>query len=97
VPVGKDAGGEAVANYDTVQARRADRHSRHIAPVVVYLASDAASDITAQCVAVVGGRIDIISHPAPIRTHFMPGGWTIEALQERFKATLGEGYNLYRV
>src|SRR5262245_19331264 len=74
-----------------------DRHPRHVAPVVVYSASDAGGDITGQCVAVVGGRIDIISHPTPIRTHFMPGGWTIETLREHFKATLGEGYNLVRV
>jgi hypothetical protein len=67
--------------------------------VGVYLASDAASDITGQCIAVVGGRIDIISHlsshadPHP----FHDGGWTIETLPARVKTTLGEGYNLSRV
>jgi NAD(P)-dependent dehydrogenase (short-subunit alcohol dehydrogenase family) len=81
----------------TVQARRADRHPRHIAPVVVDLASDEASDITGQCVAVSGDRVQIISHPEPVRTAFMAGGWTVETLQELFKPTLGEGWNLRRI
>lgn len=81
----------------TVQARRADRHPRHVASVVVYLASDEASDITGQCVAVSGDRLQIISHPEPVRTAFSVGGWTVEKLQELFKPTLGEGWNLYRI
>jgi 3-oxoacyl-[acyl-carrier protein] reductase len=65
--------------------------------VVVYLASDEASDITGQCVAVSGDRLQIISHPEPVRTAFMGGGWTVEKLQELFKPTLGEGWNLRRI
>ncbi|HEY5931487.1 MAG TPA: SDR family oxidoreductase, partial [Nitrospira sp.] len=81
----------------TVQARRADRHPRHVAAIVTYLASDEASDITGQCVAVSGDRLQIISHPEPVRTGFMEGGWSVEKLQELFKSTLGEGWNLYRI
>lgn len=81
----------------TVQPRRADRHPRHIAPVVVYLASDEASDITGQCVAVSGDRLQIISHPEPVRTAFYAGGWTVETLQQLFKPTFGEGWNLRRI
>jgi enoyl-[acyl-carrier-protein] reductase (NADH) len=81
----------------TVQARRADRHPRHVAAIVTYLASDDASDITGQCIAVSGDRLQIISHPEPVRTGFMEGGWTLEKLQELFKSTLGEGWNLRRI
>jgi NAD(P)-dependent dehydrogenase (short-subunit alcohol dehydrogenase family) len=81
----------------TVQPRRADRHPRHVAAIVTYLASDEASDITGQCIAVSGDRLQIISHPEPVRTGFMEGGWTVEKLQELFKPTLGEGWNLYRI
>jgi NAD(P)-dependent dehydrogenase (short-subunit alcohol dehydrogenase family) len=81
----------------TVQARRADRHPRHVAAIVTYLASDDASDITGQCIAVSGDRLQIISHPEPVRTGFMEGGWTVEKLQELFKSTLGEGWNLRRL
>src|SRR5918992_1546919 len=81
----------------TVQPRRADRHPRHVAAIVTYLASDEASDITGQCIAVSGDRLQIISHPEPVRTGFMEGGWTVEKLQELFKSTLGEGWNLYRI
>ena len=81
----------------TVQPRRANRHPRHVAAIVTYLASDEASDITGQCIAVSGDRLQIISHPEPVRTGFMEGGWTIEKLQELFKSTLGEGWNLRRI
>jgi len=81
----------------TVQARRADRHPRHVAAIVTYLASEEASDITGQCLAVSGDRLQIISHPEPVRTGFMEGGWSVEKLQELFKSTLGEGWNLYRI
>ena len=37
------------------------------------------------------------SHTLNVRTAFMAGGWTIEKLQELFKPTLGEGWNLRRI
>lgn len=81
----------------TVTTRRADRHPRHVAPVVVFLASDEAADITGQTVAISGDRLQIISNPEPIRTAYREGGWTVESLVEYFDATIGDGVDLYRV
>jgi hypothetical protein len=80
-----------------VMARTMDRHPRHIAPVVAYLASDHASRITGQTFAISGGRLQLISPLEPIRAAYRIGGWTVESLVQEFKATLGYGYNLYRI
>lgn len=78
-------------------ARTTDRHPKHIAPVVVYLASEKAARITGQTFAVSGGRLQLISNPEPIRTAYRIGGWTVDSLIQEFKATLGYGINLYRI
>ena len=62
-----------------------------IAPMAVWLASDAASDINGQVFYVGGGLIGLMSHPAAGRTITKPGGerWTVEELAAVFPASLG--------
>jgi 3-oxoacyl-[acyl-carrier protein] reductase len=55
-----------------------------VAPMIVYLASDAAGDITGQCVAAGGDRISLWAHPVEVVTAFRDGGWTAEAIAEVF-------------
>jgi NAD(P)-dependent dehydrogenase (short-subunit alcohol dehydrogenase family) len=74
-------------------ARPQIRDPRHVAPMVAYLASDLAQDITGQTFAIGGERLALISNPAPIREVYCPGGWTLEKMLELFPATLG-GMNL---
>ncbi|RMF92040.1 MAG: SDR family oxidoreductase, partial [Nitrospinota bacterium] len=80
-----------------VSTRRPDRHPRHVAPVVVFLASDEAADITGQTIAISGDRLQIISNPEPIRTAICEGGWTVEKLEQYFENTIGDGIDLYRI
>ncbi len=53
-----------------------------IAPMVVYLASDAAKDVTAQIFGVRANEIMLFSQPRPIRSVHMSEGWTPEAIAE---------------
>jgi NAD(P)-dependent dehydrogenase (short-subunit alcohol dehydrogenase family) len=55
-----------------------------VAPVVVYLASDAAGDLTGQCIAAGGDRISLWSHPTEVATACRDGGWTADAVAEVF-------------
>ena len=55
-----------------------------IAPMVVYLASDAAKDVTGQVYTVVGGRISVWSQPKEIRSMHTEDRWTPEAIASRF-------------
>lgn len=60
-----------------------------VAPTVVFLSSDEASGITGQFVAVDGPRLSLWCHPGPAISAVMPGGWTIDALLDHFKTTVG--------
>ncbi len=53
-----------------------------IAAVAVYLASDAAKDVTGQIFAVRNNEVFLMSQPRPIRGLHRAGGWTPEALAE---------------
>lgn len=61
-----------------------------VAPLVAYLASDAAADITGQVLGIGGDRVQLWSHPVPTVTAYADGGWTAAALAERLRGELGE-------
>ncbi|MGE4337129.1 MAG: SDR family NAD(P)-dependent oxidoreductase [Pigmentiphaga sp.] len=54
-----------------------------IAPLCVFLASDAAREITGQVFKVRGNEIFLMSQPRPIRSLHKEDGWTLEALDQR--------------
>jgi hypothetical protein len=60
-----------------------------IAPMVVYLLSDAAREITGQTYTVVGSRIALWSQPREIKEISKDGRWTPEELAERIPAEVG--------
>lgn len=53
-----------------------------IAPMAVFLASDAASDVNAQIFGVRANEIMLFSQPRPVRSVHMSTGWTPEAIAE---------------
>ncbi|MEM9255376.1 MAG: SDR family oxidoreductase [Pseudomonadota bacterium] len=58
-------------------------------PMIVYLCSDEGNYISGQVFGTGGERIALLDHPKYGHTLFMPGGWTLEAVQSHFKANLG--------
>jgi NAD(P)-dependent dehydrogenase (short-subunit alcohol dehydrogenase family) len=60
----------------------------HIAPMAVFLASDAAKDVTGQVFGVRGKEIMLFSHERPIMRVHHDEGWTVERLAEMFPGTL---------
>ncbi|MCG2621946.1 SDR family oxidoreductase [Arthrobacter sp. I2-34] len=61
-----------------------------VAPLVAFLASDAASDVTGQAIGVGGDRLQLWSHPEAVATEYRDGGWSFEALAEQFGALFGD-------
>ncbi|WP_238364040.1 SDR family NAD(P)-dependent oxidoreductase [Mesobacterium pallidum] len=51
-----------------------------IAPLVVFLASEAGRKVTGQCIGIGGDRLALWSHPAELRVDTRSGGWTAEAI-----------------
>lgn len=58
--------------------------SDDVAGLVAYLASDSAAGVSGQAIGVGGDRIQLWSHPEPVITEFEVGGWTVEALEQKF-------------
>ncbi|MHB8330165.1 MAG: SDR family oxidoreductase [Acidimicrobiales bacterium] len=56
-----------------------------VAPMVVYLLSDSAKDVTGQVYTVVGGRIAVWSQPVEVREMRKDGRWTPQEIGSRFK------------
>jgi NAD(P)-dependent dehydrogenase (short-subunit alcohol dehydrogenase family) len=58
-----------------------------VAPLVVFLASDAAAGITGQAIGAGGDRISLWSHPTEVVAEVREGGWSADALAEAFPTT----------
>ncbi len=63
-----------------------------IAPLAVYLSSDAASDITGQIFSVRNNEIYLFNQPRPIKTIHRADGWTPEQLVTELKSTLAPSF-----
>jgi NAD(P)-dependent dehydrogenase (short-subunit alcohol dehydrogenase family) len=59
-----------------------------VAPLVVFLASDAAADVTGQAIAMGGDRLALWSHPREVVTLLQEGGFTDRSLAELFSTVL---------
>jgi NAD(P)-dependent dehydrogenase (short-subunit alcohol dehydrogenase family) len=60
-----------------------------VAPMVVYLLSDAAREITGQTYTVVGGKVALWSQPREIREMVKDGRWTPEELAAQLPGSVG--------
>ena len=58
------------------------------APIVVYLASDEAQEITGQIFGMGADRLSLYSHPDPKIRIFHEGGWTVDLVRERVPALI---------
>ena len=69
------------------QQERVDRLKemvpQKIAPMALWLASDAASDVTGQIFAVRNNEIFLMSQPRPVRSVHNSDGWTIESVGQQ--------------
>jgi len=61
-----------------------------VAPLVVWLASDASAEVTGQAIGIGGDRLTLYSHPAVLDTEYADGGWSAAGIdaawRDRFAA-----------
>jgi len=59
-----------------------------VAGLITYLASDASNGITGQAIGIGGDRLQIWSHPEPVVTEYVDGGWSEDDLSTAFAGRL---------
>jgi NAD(P)-dependent dehydrogenase (short-subunit alcohol dehydrogenase family) len=67
------------------------------APLVVFLASDAAAGVTGQAIGIGGDRLSLYSHPAEIVHDFRDGGWSADAIAAAWEETFAPVQQPYGV
>lgn len=60
-----------------------------VAPLVVFLASDASAGITGQCIGVGGDKLSLWSRPTELVQAVRDGGWDPETIAESFQSVFG--------
>jgi NAD(P)-dependent dehydrogenase (short-subunit alcohol dehydrogenase family) len=68
-----------------------------VAPLLVFLASDAAREVTGQCIGLGGDKLSLWSHPQEIRMAYRDGGWTADAIAEVWKSSVGQQLESYGI
>jgi len=82
IPITSDEMAESFRKF------RENATAAHIAPVVSYLSSDAAKDVSGNIFGVRGNEIYLFSQPRPIKTIHKGDGWTHESLASQFEPSL---------
>ena len=68
-----------------------------VAPFVVFLSSDDASEITGQCIGLGGDKLSLWAHPKEISVAYRDGGWTADSIAEVFSASVGQQLETYGI
>jgi hypothetical protein len=89
IPAGRMPGVTGASTSESVEGT--PRDPANVAPIVVYLASDDAAEVTGQCFGASGYRITRYTHIKTERVIYSDGPWNIDRLFEVFKSTLGQG------
>ncbi|MBI5880190.1 MAG: SDR family oxidoreductase [Chloroflexi bacterium] len=66
----------------------------NIAPLIAFLASDAAENISGQCFAASGYQYALISQPQVVKTIRAENGWTVDLLAQVMPKTFGAGLKI---
>ncbi len=63
-----------------------------VAPLVIYLASDASDWVSGQVLFLSGDSLAVVRHPMEERFAFLPHGWSVEDLERYFRDSLGPAF-----
>ena len=68
-----------------------------VAPLLVFLCSDAASEVTGQCIGLGGDKLSLWAHPKEKSVAYRDGGWTADAIAEVFPTSVGSEPESYGI
>ena len=68
-----------------------------VAPLLVFLASDAAKDVTGQCIGLGGDKLSLWAHPKEVSVAYRDGGWSADDIAQIWHASVGSQPESYGV
>lgn len=68
-----------------------------VAPLLVFLCSDAAKEVTGQCIGLGGDKLSLWAHPQEISAAYRDGGWTADAIAEVWPSSVGSRLETYGI
>lgn len=92
-----EAAEQGQALPDMVRKQMGMGTAEDVAPLLVYLCSDAAADITGQCIGLGGDKLSLWAHPREKSVAFRDGGWTADAIAEVFPTSVGGELETYGI
>jgi NAD(P)-dependent dehydrogenase (short-subunit alcohol dehydrogenase family) len=66
-----------------------------VAPLLVFLASRQAAQVTGQCIGIGGDKLSLWAHPKEVRVAYREGGWSAEAIAEVWTTSVGQQLESY--
>jgi NAD(P)-dependent dehydrogenase (short-subunit alcohol dehydrogenase family) len=84
---------QAVAQGEPIPAEIRQRmglgRPEDVAPLITFLASDRAANITGQCIGLGGDKLALWSHPQELHTAYQAGGWTAQDISAVWGSSVG--------
>jgi NAD(P)-dependent dehydrogenase (short-subunit alcohol dehydrogenase family) len=68
-----------------------------VAPLITFLASDAAAGVTGQCIGIGGDKLALWSHPQEISVAYADGGWNADAIAAAWPVSVGRVPETYGI
>jgi len=72
-------------------ARQGPADPDDVAPIAVWLCSDAAANVNGHAFYASGGNISLFANPAPVKSIFKEGRWTLDELDRILPSSLAQG------
>jgi NAD(P)-dependent dehydrogenase (short-subunit alcohol dehydrogenase family) len=82
---------------DMVRKQMGMGTAEDVAPLLVFLCSDAAADVTGQCIGLGGDKLSLWAHPKEISMAYHDGGWTADRIAELFSTSVGAQLETYGI
>ena len=82
---------------DMVRKQMGMGTAEDVAPLLVFLCSDAAAEITGQSIGLGGDKLSLWAHPKEVAVAFRDGGWTPDAIAEVWSASVGAQPETYGI
>jgi len=81
----------------TVRQQMGMGTAEDVAPLLVFLSSDAAAGITGQCIGLGGDKLSLWAHPKEVSVAFREGGWTADAIADVWSSSVGAQPETYGI